>query len=110
MLVNQLSGSSNNEYRCRVKSIFPSNIPRWVFKLDLVARGPFGKDGLFGDEAMPPLLCNLVELVHPAFSDLLLLIVMVGNSTGIDSAAGGRDVRKMEVISEQTRGHHGPVS
>lgn len=48
-----------------------------MFKIYFMPRCPFGVDGLFCDEAMAPALCVLVDLVHPALIDPVLLIVVV---------------------------------
>lgn len=54
---------------------------------DPVARGPFGVDGLLGDEAMAPAVYMLVVSVHLAFSHSVALKVVVGDNTVIVAAA-----------------------
>lgn len=51
---------------------------------------PFSKDGFFSDEAVSSMLCVLVEFVHPALVDLVLLVVMVGDNTVIGSTVRRR--------------------
>ena len=61
----------------------PSETPGRVFKLDFMASGPSGIDGLLSDEAMTPAFCVLVHFVHPALVDSVLLVVVVGNNAVI---------------------------
>lgn len=67
--------------------------PRGVFKLHFVPCRPSGIDGLLSDEAMTSSLCVLVDPVHLALIDTVLLVVMVRNSTVIGSA-----VRRSKVV------------
>lgn len=67
--------------------------PSGVFKLYLVPRCPFGKDGLLSDEAMAPAFRVLVDRVHPALFDTVPLVVMVRDNTVIRSTVKGGGVK-----------------
>lgn len=58
-----------------------------MFKVHLVARRPSGIDGFLSDEAMAAALRVLVDLVHPALVDAVLLVVMVRNDAVVGSTA-----------------------
>ena len=61
--------------------------PRGVFELHVVPRCPSGVDGLLSDEAVTPAVYVLVDPVHLALINLLLIVV-VRNSTVIGSTVG----------------------
>lgn len=58
-----------------------------MFEVHLVACRPSGIDGFLSDEAMAASLRVLVDLVHPALVDAVLLVVMVRNNAVIGSTA-----------------------
>ena len=71
--------------------VFPLFLtPRGVFKLHLVAFGPFSIDGLLSDKAMPPAAGVFMDPVHSAFINSAPLIVMVRN----DAVIGATGMRK----------------
>lgn len=81
--------ASAGEYFKRLLSTLTSpcsEAPGRVFELYLVLRRPFGKDGLLSDEAVAAALRVLVDPVHLALTDSVLLVVMVRDSTVIGSA------------------------
>lgn len=81
--------ASAGEYFHRLLSTLTSprsEAPGRVFELYLVLRRPFGKDGLLGDEAVAAALRVLVDPVHLALTDSVLLVVVVRDSTVIGSA------------------------
>lgn len=59
-----------------------------MFKLDIVPRCPSGVDELLSDETVSTAPRALVNLVHPALADSVLLVVVVRNDTAIGSTAG----------------------
>lgn len=61
-----------------------------MFELHLVPCRPPGIDGLLGDEAMTAALRVLVDPVHPALIDSVLLVVVVRDDAVIGSTVGGR--------------------
>lgn len=60
-------------------AVISSETPLWMFERDLVPFRPFGVNGLLGYEAVAPAFHVLVDSVHPAFLDAVLLVVMVGD-------------------------------
>lgn len=71
--------------------------PRRMFELYLVLCRPFSKYGLLGDEAVAAALRALVDPVHLALLDPVLLIVMVRDSVVIGSAVR----KKKKVMSKR---------
>lgn len=63
-----------------------SEAPERVFELYLVPRRPLCKDGLLCDEAVAATLCVLMDPVHLALTESVLLIVMVRDNTVIGLA------------------------
>lgn len=63
-----------------------SEAPGRIFEVYLVPRCPFSKDGLLGDEAVAAALGVLMDPVHLALTESVLLIVMVRYNTVIVSA------------------------
>lgn len=67
-----------------------------MFKLYFMPRCPFAIDSLFCDEAMAPAFCVLVDLVHPALIDPVLLIVVVRYDAVIGPTVGGEKIPHTE--------------
>lgn len=65
-----------------------------MFELYFMACGPLGVDCLLCDEAMASALCVLVDFVHPALVDSVLLVVVVGNNTVIGPAVRRKKYHK----------------
>lgn len=63
-----------------------SQVPGRVFEFYLVLRRPPCKDGLLGDEAVAAALRVLMDPVHLALTESVLLIVMVRDTTVTGSA------------------------
>lgn len=78
--------------------------PWGIFKIHLVPCRPFGIDGLLSDEAMAPVLCMLVDPVHLALFNSVLLIVVVRDNSVIGSTVR-EGVRS--IISESYKTKHG---
>lgn len=68
-----------------------------MFELYLVLCRPFSKYGLLGDEAVAAALRALVDPVHLALLDTVLLIVMVRDNAVIGSAVR----KKKKVMSKR---------
>lgn len=90
------------EYRRRLSSTFQVLVPPCLeapcrmFELYLVLCRPFSKYGLLGDEAVAAALRALVDPVHLALLDAVLLIVMVRDNVVIGSAVR----KKKKVMSK----------